>query len=84
MIFINIIRGFLSTLYVLISYFINGYTVFDESKKTEMPFRFKVSYVLVMSAIFPFFYGVFIKEVVILHKNVAAGKNEILEREIYN
>lgn len=76
--------GKVVTLYVLINYFVNGYTVFDGTKKTEMLFRFKFSYVLVMSTLFPLFYGVFIKEVVTLNKNVAAGKNEILEREIYN
>ncbi|RLV60010.1 hypothetical protein D5018_09400 [Parashewanella curva] len=72
--FIYLIAGAIATLYVVISYLLNGYTVFDAPRKPSMPFRYKVSYIFVMLNIFPYFYIAFIKEILSLHKNVALGK----------
>ncbi|WP_133405643.1 hypothetical protein [Parashewanella tropica] len=71
---IYLLIGSVLTLYVVISYFINGYTVFDAPRKPAIPFAHKVSYVFVMLNIFPYFYVAFLKEIFSLHKNVALGK----------
>ncbi|GEM77732.1 hypothetical protein C1141_16880 [Vibrio agarivorans] len=64
-----IIGGFV-TLYVLFMFFTTGHNVFDSPVKPNLAFSNKVSYVLVMSYLFPIFYGVFFNEVLNLRSNV--------------
>ena len=69
--------GQIATLYVLIMFFITGYNVFDAPKKPVMPMRYKVSYVLVMAVMFPFFYCIFYKEILALRKNARVGEQDV-------
>ncbi|MGF1692463.1 hypothetical protein [Photobacterium kagoshimensis] len=60
--------GILATLYVVVFFILTGVTVFEGQEKGFMPFRYKVSYVLVMCAIFPCVYIAFFYEIVSLRK----------------
>lgn len=61
--------GTIATLYAVGFFFVTGITIFDEGKKREMPFRFKISYVLVMLSLLPYFYMAFAKEIINLRLN---------------
>ncbi|MGI3003758.1 hypothetical protein ACRTDJ_11865 [Shewanella algae] len=58
--------GAIATLYMIGFFLYSGVTIFDNGQKKEMPFRYKVSYVLVVAALMPYFYIVFIKELLLM------------------
>jgi len=60
--------GFMVTLYTILFFFVTGLTIFEDANTVQMPFRQKVSYVLVMFFLFPIFYFAFLKELFSLRK----------------
>ncbi|MGF1689175.1 hypothetical protein L4C36_21315 [Photobacterium japonica] len=60
---IYLLIGTLVTLGLLVLQVWRGVMLFDMSENGETPFRYKVSYFLVMNSLFPLFYIVFIQEI---------------------
>ena len=58
--------GMVSTLYAIIFYFFTGIPLFKEPDPEKVPFRHKVSYVVVIFFMLPIFYIVFLKEILAL------------------
>ena len=58
--------GMVLTLYTIIIYFFTGIQLFDEPIPGKTPFRYKVSYVVVIFFMLPVFYIVFLKEILAL------------------
>ena len=55
--------GMVLTLYAIMIYFFTGIPLFKETNPGKVPFRHKVSYVVVTFFMLPVFYIVFLKEI---------------------
>lgn len=55
--------GMVLTLYAIVIYFFTGIPLFKEANLGRVPFRHKVSYVVVVFFMLPVFYIVFLKEI---------------------
>lgn len=75
---IYLVIGSLVTLGLLGLQLWRGAMLFDMSENGETPFRYKVSYFLVMWSIFPIFYIAFIKEILALVASVRNGEQSNL------
>ena len=66
--------GLVFTLYCIIFYFCTGISLFNEPDPERVPFRHKVSYVVVIFFMLPVFYIVFLKEIMALQKQLPEEK----------
>ncbi len=73
-----LILGGIATFYVLIIFLMTGHNVFDYPTKPVLPISHKVSYVIVMSILFPVFYAIYYKEILRLSSAMKRVKLSLL------
>lgn len=72
--------GGLVTLYVVVFFVLTGVTFFDQGAKQKMPFRYKVSYLMVMLILLPYFYAVFGREIACLWSDYRSARQSATSR----